>query len=864
MNITNIDDLELLEKVFDSIPENIGIIDTSFNVVKYNKSLKKFFNVDENNLKNRKCYEILGCIDICKDCKIAEVFERCETLTNELFLENPSRWVRQHFSPVFNNKGELVCAVEHLQDITEFRKIEATLRKQNHELQATEEEIRSNNEELNATNEALQKSKHDIECANTELAKSRKQYKDLFNHMLDGFALHEIILNDQGEPVDFKFLNVNPAFEKITGLQREKIINKRVKDVLPETEDYWIKIYGHVALTSEPLEMEKYSSEIGRYFHITAFSPQKYKFATIFEDITDKVLSKQQLQKSEKTYRNMFHENLSMMLLIEPLSGNIIDANPMACKFYGYSKEEITQQNIYHINISDNKNVRSRLKDVEMTAAHIFQTKHKKKNGEIREVRVSSSPVEIEGKTVLFSIVQDITAENEAKNKLIEKERELEKQNRIIKERNEEYAAINEEYLTANEELADQNEKFSSLNKQYKELNQRLVEKNEELRIALQKASESDKLKSSFLANMSHEIRTPMNGIIGFTELLQNDKLADEKKNQYIEIIKSSTHQLLRIINDIIDISKIEANQLTLEMTEVNLNDSMKKIHTQFEEQLKLHKKNDIDLILDMPDHEKEEVIYLVDEVRLTQILYNLLSNALKFTSRGHIKFGYRQEHENVVFYVEDTGKGIIQDKLNIIFERFRQEEESFTRSYGGFGLGLTISKGLVELFNGSIWVNSVEDKGSTFYFSLPLKKSLIPEKENAKKEHISLSAKQFKVLIVEYQPAFSSGIQQLLHTREYECYWVDSGIKAIEFLKKNTDTDLILMDINIPVLDGYNTTARIRNFNTKVFIVGIGNETLKNPKTKAIKAGLNEYISKPVTPENLYQVISRAVYGTL
>jgi PAS domain S-box-containing protein len=242
------------------------------------------------------------------------------------------------------------------------------------------------------------------------------------------------------------------------------------------------------------------------------------------------------------------------------------------------------------------------------------------------------------------------------------------------------------------------------------------------LRIALAKAEESDRLKTAFLSNMSHEIRSPMNGILGFSELLDDVSLSDEERKQYTKIINNNGKHLLSIINDIVDIAKIDSNQLAINKDWFNLNYLLDELLILYNNEKIFHRKENVSFILKKEFDNLNSFIF-TDDVRLRQILLNLLGNALKFTREGFIKFGYSLQNDQLCFFVQDTGKGVAKDKQDIIFERFRQEEETYTRQFGGTGLGLTISKGLVELLGGKLWLDSDEGKGTTFFFTVPYNK---------------------------------------------------------------------------------------------------------------------------------------------
>ncbi len=255
------------------------------------------------------------------------------------------------------------------------------------------------------------------------------------------------------------------------------------------------------------------------------------------------------------------------------------------------------------------------------------------------------------------------------------------------------------------------------------ELNRELQEKEQakrELQIAKEKAEESDRLKSAFLANMSHEIRTPLNAIMGFSEMMHDPDSSEEERNKYYELVNLNSQILLALINDIIDISKIESGQLELNYEWINVKQLVNHLYNNFLNELKLRQKEHIKLELSV--YPRDELKMYVDGYRLSQIITNLVINAIKFTFQGFISYGYEAKEKEVTFFVADSGVGIEKDKQNIIFERFRQADDGLSRRYEGAGLGLAISKNLVEMMGGRIWVESVVEKGSIFYFTLPLK----------------------------------------------------------------------------------------------------------------------------------------------
>jgi signal transduction histidine kinase len=277
----------------------------------------------------------------------------------------------------------------------------------------------------------------------------------------------------------------------------------------------------------------------------------------------------------------------------------------------------------------------------------------------------------------------------------------------------------------AEEELRQKNEQLSSVNKE-------MIHIVEELQVSREKAIESDRLKSAFLANMSHEIRTPMNGILGFANLLSERDRSEEEKKNYIEIINDCGNQLLVILNDLIDIAKIEANQMSVNICPVHVNDLLEEIYHMF-----APKVNPEIMFVCEPDYRNRDNTIYTDPIRLKQVLNNLVSNALKFTINGNISFGYRMKSQSLEFFVKDSGIGITADQKERIFHRFMQADVSTTRSFGGTGLGLSISKALVEMLGGQIWLESTPGTGSCFYFSIPVKPENIENPDLLSVEYI-------------------------------------------------------------------------------------------------------------------------------
>lgn len=383
----------------------------------------------------------------------------------------------------------------------------------------------------------------------------------------------------------------------------------------------------------------------------------------------------------------------------------------------------------------------------------------------------------------------------------------------------------------------------------------------QELLKAKKKAEESDRLKSAFLANMSHEIRTPMNGILGFTQLLKDQEFPKEKQQEFLEIIDSRSHHLLQLINDIIDISKIEAGQLQISKKDFSLNRLLKELYDLYSSELKNRGKTHIELELATPLEDENSAIHS-DELRLRQILTNLLSNGVKFTESGQITFGYElPDQQSIRFFVRDSGPGIPADQQEIIFDRFRQANESVTREYGGTGLGLAICKNLVEQIGGKLWVHSKEGEGSVFYFTIPQR--WIQKEEDIRKadqesfQTLISDLNGHQILIVEDDAFSRQYIREILAPTNADIILAETGEQAYRLFLANQDRlSLILMDIRLPDINGLEITRKIRQKGSTLPIIAQTAYAMAEDKSQSLKAGCNDYISKPIDSKMLLSKI--------
>lgn len=381
----------------------------------------------------------------------------------------------------------------------------------------------------------------------------------------------------------------------------------------------------------------------------------------------------------------------------------------------------------------------------------------------------------------------------------------------------------------------------------------------QELLKAKEKAEESDRLKTEFLNNMSHEIRTPMNGIIGFSEMLTAKNITKAKRKYFINIIQNSSKQLLQIIDDILEISKLGTKQVKVIETKVCLNDVLLELFSVFDIKAK---ENNTPLYLKKPLSNVKSTIF-IDKTKLIKILSNLLENAIKFTNKGFIEVGYYLENKTLNIYVKDTGAGIDSKNQKQIFNRFSRGDHKLSNKTRGLGLGLSIAKENTELLGGDISVQSKKGIGSTFFISIPYKPVNQHEKIKEKETILETENKSLKytILVAEDEEVNYLFIEIVLMDKiKLPCtiLHAKNGQEAVDFCKNNTAINLVLMDIKMPVLNGYRATEQIRKFNTTIPIIAQTAYSTPNEIEKASLAGCNDFISKPISKKTLLEIIDK------
>lgn len=381
-----------------------------------------------------------------------------------------------------------------------------------------------------------------------------------------------------------------------------------------------------------------------------------------------------------------------------------------------------------------------------------------------------------------------------------------------------------------------------------------------ELKKAKERAEESDRLKTAFLANMSHEIRTPMNGILGFAELLRNPELTGDEQQDYISIIEKSGARMLNIINDIVDISRIEAGLIKLDIRESDMNDQLRYIYSFFKPEAEA-KGLTFSLRDTLPVGES---VVFTDREKSYAILANLIKNAIKYTDRGSIEFGCIRKGDFLEFFIHDTGIGIPKNRQEAIFERFIQADIVDKMARQGAGLGLSISRAFAQMLGGKIWVISDVGAGSSFYFTLPYHQA--PIKNTERNDTIADKSVDeadnenhlLKILIAEDDEASVKLMSMVLDKISKVVFIARNGFQTIKIFRNNPDIDLILMDMLMPEMNGYEATRHIRELSKDVVIIAQTALGLVGDKEKAIEAGCNDYIVKPVKKAELISIIQK------
>lgn len=620
-------------------------------------------------------------------------------------------------------------------------------------------------------------SRTELERANELVSKTTQLATSLIEKMPVGFKLCEAIYDDKEKAVDFKFLQVNAAYANQLGLNKNQIEGKTWKEVFPEVKREFTEYFGQVALTGEPVSLIDNREQTDRILDISAFSPKKGELAMFVKDITEREVERQELEEAYELVTKSTKINTDILVNMNdgfkhcevicdehgnPIDFKIITINNAYEKVTGLSANDIVGKTMKEVFPDIEKTWIETLGNVAITGESKNFVEYSHNTGKYYE---TSAYCPKKGEFGLF--VKDVTEKEKAR---------------------------------------------ISLEQAYK------------------KVEESERLKSAFFANMSHEIRTPLNAILGFSELLEEENLEKGEKQRCLKNIKNSGNRLLGIISNVLDISKLEANQEQLNYQVHNLNGLIDTLKDQFN----LLKTNVNVQIVTSKALPNEKANISTDAIRLQQIFSNLLENSLKHTERGLIEFGYKVEGESLICFVSDTGNGIAKKDQEAIFKRFGQVGSN-SQMNTGTGLGIPIAEGFTQLFGGKMWVESEIEKGSVFYFEIPY---LPVDAEN--------SLSKPNILVAEDEEA-NFMLLEMWMGKICNIFHAKDGNEAVEIVSNNPDIDLVLMDIKMPYVNGIDATKQIRKSNTTVPIIAQTAFVMDKEQQEILAAGCNEILTKPI-----------------
>lgn len=660
---------------------------------------------------------------------------------------------------------------------------------------------------------------------------------------------NSIIITDLEGNIEY----TNPKFTEITGYSAEEVLgeNPRILNSGNETKAYYSNMWETILAGNVWTgEMENKTKSGLLFWEEASITPIKNEdgepvnYLAIKKDITTLKKASVKLKKQNKELLELGHElSIKNNLLIETKNKfqNLFEKSPVSIWEQDFSevlillnkkKEEVTDLKIYiNNNFSFVKECISKIKilnvneitlnligvkNVEELTKHIRKTNSEKAFTTLKDELLSIAS----GKKDFFSETEFVKTDGSIIHVIT--------RSTMLNEYGKNIASIVD--ITARKKA------------------------EEDLIKAKEKAEESDMLKTEFINNMSHEIRTPMNGILGFSDLLSNADLSSQKRNNFIRIIQSSGRQLLHIIDDILEISKLGTKQVKVQETEVCLNDVLMELFSIFESKAK---ESAIPLYFKKTLSDAQSTI-LTDKLKLNKVLGNLLENALKYTNEGFVEFGYTLIDDTIELFVKDTGIGINKENHTKIFERFEQEEKELSNKTGGLGLGLSIAKENTELLGGNIRLQSKKNEGSTFFVTIPYKPV---HKPTIIKNTVEATDHKCVILIAEDEEVNFLYLETLLKdiiSKDCEILHAKNGYDAVEICKVNKDINLVFMDLKMPVLNGYEATKQIKQISPNLIVIAQTAYVTKNEHDQAISAGCEAVISKPIASQVVKEILQK------
>jgi|GEM_PF-988501 len=638
--------------------------------------------------------------------------------------------------------------------------------------------------------------------AEDDFKKSELRFHNLFNTMLEGFAFCELICDGDGKAMDFRILMVNSAVVQKTGLKIENLTGSRILELMPDIEKNWIENLGRVALTGEPMVVEGFVPQLGRYYRSVAYSNELGFFAVIIDDITErKELELRVQRKSEEQQLLLDNINTQIWYLIDEHTFGAV--NQAMADFSGRSKEELINRDLYD------------LYPKELADSYVMSN---------RSIFESLSP--------LYSEEWSINHQGEKRLLAIQKNPKIDDRGKV-------------EFIVCTAvDITD------------------IRQTQEELIRAREKAEESDRIKSAFLASINHELRTPLNHIMGFSQLIG---FSDDKEEMvgFANQIIASGDNLLRMIQDIFDLALADPALLKSRNQKADCCEFFAEAKSNLEAIFQNCDKTDTIVLSYSPDYKAMNKTVDFDLWKVHQILNNLFKNALKFTHCGTIDFGFRLTESGILFHLRDTGIGIPQDKYQVIFDFFRQVDDSDTRPYGGVGIGLAISRRLADIIGAKIYFESELGNGTCFYLEVPTE--IHTRKASDASDEYNPETPDFSgrvILVVEDDRGSQIFLQRALEKTKAQIITANNGKEALDIVRTGKPIDLILMDKKLPVMGGIEATIKIKIQHPQVPVIATSANIKAIWEDNGEDLVFDAVLQKPIAQKDLFCIMRKLLAG--
>lgn len=750
----------------------VGANDLRYRFV--NKRFEQSYNMPKEDIVGQHIEDVIGIQNYQFALPYIEQVKSGQTVSydNVFPVKEGKRWVKVNYVPDFDQNGMVKGIVVMSHDITEQKNIEESLRQSEH------------------------------------------RYRSLFENMIEGVVLHELVLDDQGIPFDYRILNVNPMFTTHTQIKAEEAIGRLASDLYGTSPPPFFETYKAVAQTGQPAELEVFFKPMEKHFHISTFSPATNQFVTVFENITERKLAQQEMQRAKEYLENVLDSSPDGIGIVNK-EGRFFKWNTAAAELYGFSYEELEGRS-YREFYPESEKLEEMLSELRRNRfIRKYEIEMSKKDGSIAPFELSISLLKDENNITIGSVCL----------------------------------------------ARDLSETKKTLDK--------LTTAYDELQTAKETAEAANNAKSIFLANMSHELRTPLNAILGFSELMKRDPKVTIEQLTNLDTIGRSGEHLLSLINDVLEFSKIEAGQLVANRDEFDLHRLLQGLEEMF--RLRANQKG---LALELILEKSVSRFICTDQNRLRQILINLLGNAIKYTHAGTITLSVAQkkhssgkhQQDELQFEVTDTGVGIPVEEQSRIFDAFFQTGET-SASRQGTGLGLPISQKFVELLGGELRVESTAGEGSRFYFTLlfdPVE-NVEAELQESLKKVIGLAdgQRKFRLLVAEDNENNRALLTKLLRTVGFEVVEAVNGREAVS-MWRTWQPDLIWMDIRMPVMDGYEATSKIKSQMQSsdslpaTKIIALTASAFEEDRRKVLACGGDDFVRKPFRESEIFDTIRK------